>query len=269
MAEKKNEKKSQVSLGVLFWIAFILLVIVVFLLNKPTITKLMRKFTSSVQKTEQTVVQDIPQPVIPPVPPETVSQPDDIQPPAPQTQPAADEVTKKPEPAADKPVTKPSAETVTPADQQKKPAAPVQPDTRTASLYFVRIDANDGTIVRTKITRQLPKSDSPLVDTITALLAGPTSTEAAHDTVTLIPEGTKLLSATVKNGTAVLNFNESFQFGTYGIQGTIGQLMQIVFTATEFSTVKNVQFLIDGQRKDYLGADGIKIGVPFSRTSFN
>ena len=44
--------------------------------------------------------------------------------------------------------------------------------------------------------------------------------------------------------------------------------MQIVYTATEFSTVKSVQFLIDGQKKEYLGSEGVWIGSPLSRTSF-
>ena len=87
--------------------------------------------------------------------------------------------------------------------------------------------------------------------------------------MSLIPEGTKLLGASVKNGVATLNFNENFEFNTIGVEGYIGQLMQIVYTATEFSTVKSVQFLIEGQHKDYLGSEGQWIGSPLARSSFN
>ena len=45
--------------------------------------------------------------------------------------------------------------------------------------------------------------------------------------------------------------------------------MQIVYTSTEFSTVDSVQFLIDGNKKDYLGSEGQWIGSPLSRASFN
>ena len=158
-----------------------------------------------------------------------------------------------------------------PAKQEKnedtKPQVQAQ-ETRDAVLYFISVD-NSGTLVREKIIRQVKKTDSPLTIAINSLLTGPTSVENQKGIISLIPSGTKLLSATVKNGTAVLNFNESFQFNTKGIEGCRGQLMQIVYTATEFSTVDNVQFLIEGQRKEFLGTEGIRIGYPLSRSSFN
>jgi len=45
-------------------------------------------------------------------------------------------------------------------------------------------------------------------------------------------------------------------------------LRQIVYTATSFSTVNSVQFIIEGQREDYLGSEGTWIGSPLSRSSF-
>ena len=85
--------------------------------------------------------------------------------------------------------------------------------------------------------------------------------------MTLIPSGTKLLSAKVTDGVAYLNFNENFERNPDGVEGYIYSLMQVVYTATSFSTVKSVQFLIEGQKKDYLG-DGQWIGSPLSRYSF-
>jgi spore germination protein GerM len=86
--------------------------------------------------------------------------------------------------------------------------------------------------------------------------------------MTLIPAGTKLLSAKVSGGVAYLNFNENFEINTYGVEGYIHQLEQIVYTATAFSTVNSVQFLIEGQKRDYLGSEGQWIGSPLSRSSF-
>ena len=107
-----------------------------------------------------------------------------------------------------------------------------------------------------------------MTDAINALLAGPLPSEQSKDCMTLIPSGTKLLGASVKDGVAVLNFNENFEFNSVGVEGYIAQLMQIVYTATEFPTVKSVQFLIEGKRKDYLGSEGQWIGSPLSRSSF-
>lgn len=157
---------------------------------------------------------------------------------------------------------KPQSTVTTPKEK------PTENLTTTASLYFVVVDS-DGSIVRKVVKRKLPKTDSPLTNAINALLAGPTPEETNKNCMTLIPEGTKLLGASVKNGVATLNFNENFEFNTIGVEGYIGQLMQIVYTATEFSTVKSVQFLIEGQHKDYLGSEGQWIGSPLARSSFN
>ncbi len=137
--------------------------------------------------------------------------------------------------------------------------------TRTATLYFVSIGA-DGSVNRLAVKRQLAKSDSPLTDAIKALLDGPVPGE--KNAMSLIPSGSRLIGASVKDGVATLNFNENFEFNTYGVEGSIGQLMQIVYTATEFSTVKSVQFLIEGEKKEYLGSEGQWIGTPLTRNSF-
>lgn len=149
--------------------------------------------------------------------------------------------------------------------QKTSPAQNVsQSATRTATLYFVSIGA-DGSVNRQAVKRQLAKSDSPLTDAIKALLAGPVPGE--KNAMSLIPSGSKLIGASVKDGVATLNFNENFEFNTYGVEGSIGQLMQIVYTATEFSTVKSVQFLIEGEKKEYLGSEGQWIGTPLARSS--
>lgn len=181
--------------------------------------------------------------------------------------PSQEEVSKNDTPIAEpkepaKTTEKPQSTVTTPKEK------PTENLTTTASLYFVVVDS-DGSIVRKVVKRKLPKTDSPLTNAINALLAGPTLEETNKNCMTLIPEGTKLLGASVKNGVATLNFNENFEFNTIGVEGYIGQLMQIVYTSTEFSTVKSVQFLIEGQHKDYLGSEGQWIGSPLARSSFN
>ena len=118
--------------------------------------------------------------------------------------------------------------------------------------------------------REIPKSSSPLTDSINYLLKGPDYTSKAEkDFTTLIPPNSKLLGARVEDGVAYLNFNSDFEFNTNGSVGSQNQLMQIVYTATTFSTVKSVQFLIEGKKQNYLGSEGIWIGSPLSRGSFN
>ncbi len=149
---------------------------------------------------------------------------------------------------------------------EKTEVKPVK--TSVQKLYFVFI-GEDGTLSRKMIMRTVEKNDSPLVTNINLLLAGPNQSESNKGYRNLIPAGTKLLSASVRDGIAYLNFNEQFEFNTVGMDGYQAQLMQIVFTSTEFSTVNSVQFLIEGQKKDYLGSEGVWIGSPLSRGSFN
>jgi spore germination protein GerM len=136
---------------------------------------------------------------------------------------------------------------------------------RERGLYLIQVDP-DGTILRTRITRDLPVTDSPLVDTLNALLEGPLAEEAGQGLISLIPLGTTILSASIRGSTAYINFNENFLFNEYGVEGYAGQLKQIVWTATEFSNIKDVQVLIEGRRLDYLG-ESIWIGSPVGRES--
>ena len=132
-------------------------------------------------------------------------------------------------------------------------------------IFFVRIDG-DGPVIRAEAYRELPESD--LRHAIGALLAGPMSSEARIGICSLIPDGTRLLGAGISNGVATLNFSEEFESNQRaGVEGYLAQLMQIVYTATEFDGVKSVQILIDGKKEDYLG-EGVWIGSPLSRNLF-
>jgi len=130
-------------------------------------------------------------------------------------------------------------------------------------MYFINVD-RDGSILRAKVNRSLPVTDSPLTDTLSALLAGPVMEERQKGLISLIPDGTRIMNATVRGNTAYINFNEDFQFNTYGVEGYAGSLRQVVWTATEFPNVRDVQILIEGRRIDYLG-EGIWIGSPVNR----
>lgn len=135
------------------------------------------------------------------------------------------------------------------------------------NLCFVYVDS-DGTVVRRITPREIEKTNAPLTNTIKALLQGPLNNE--KNCMSLIPSGTRLLSASVKDGIATLNFSQDFEFGGINADSYRAQLMQIVYTATEFSTVESVQFLIEGQRKEYMGSEELQIwiGSPYTRNNF-
>lgn len=329
--------KRKISLGCFFWIIFILLIAVLFFLNKDTISFVLDKTNArSILSKEKVEAPQESSQVLPeiqskdnsadsvPVKGDGSKEPEQEiniesakphqgsskQPSEPQKSEASNtrnnEQIKKPQvenssrlnsQQSDVQATMPSSVTPKPADERTssqrsvattaqrpqpasssyKPNATTlakqevgknQPSAvRKAVIYWVRVDA-DGKLIPKSAPRLLPKSDAPMSDALEALFAAPTVDELKQGVRTLIPPDTKLRSAWVKDGVAFINVSEEFQFNQYGIDGALAQLLQVVFTATEFSTVKSVQFLIEGQKKEYLGAEGVWIGSPLSRTSF-
>jgi spore germination protein GerM len=146
-----------------------------------------------------------------------------------------------------------------PAEQVPEP----QTELRNRSLYFIQVD-RAGSILRVRVDRRLPLSASPMTDALQALLAGPSAEEQGRGLISLIPPETRILSASIRDDTAYISFSEDFQYNSYGVEGYAGQVRQVVLTATEFPNIRNVQILIEGRRIDFLG-EGIWIGGPISR----
>jgi len=158
-------------------------------------------------------------------------------------------------PQTEKPTTPalPSAPPVQPASPQ-----PVKPAETRGSIYLL----SNGILV--KVNRNFNAS-TPLTDSINALLAGPTPDEIMRGIESLVPEGSRLLKTpTIKGGTVELDFNQEFRYNTRGSEGCAAQIKQIVWTATEFPNVRDVQFLIDGQKVDFL-SEGVTIRNPIGR----
>ena len=194
-------------------------------------------------------------PVPPPAPPAEVAIPPVTVPPAvPEpVPPVIPEAPLLPEPPPPEP----------PA-QAALPPQPVPPETRERGIYLVRIEDDGAVLHLARVARNLGDSGSPLTDTLNALLAGPTPEEAALGFVSFIPPDVRLISARVELGTAFVNFNEDFRYNTRGSEGFTQQVRQVVWTATEFPNVGEVQILIGGSRVEFLH-HGVGIGSPISR----
>jgi spore germination protein GerM len=153
-------------------------------------------------------------------------------------------------------------ETVPPEREETPPT----PTVRTATLYLVKIDAN-GNLVQTAVKKDFPYTQAPLTALLGHLLEGASAAEQQLGLISFIPAGTKLLSTVIQNETAYISFSEDFRYNTFGSDGYAAQIKQVVWTATEFPTVKNVQILIEGKKESYLG-DNLFIGSPLNRESF-
>lgn len=259
MPRQKSDKKP--SFGVLFWIAFILFVAILYLANHQRIQEVLERTHFVDIVFEDPVPQD--------TPPEEAPEETDRETGMPEQTPPEETAPEEPAPVPE--------EEPPPEDTQEPEEISVLPDTpeqtapeqtgpeqrRRTGLYYIRV-SNDGRILAEEVERTISFADAPLTATINALLAGPGAEDLNAGFLSLIPEGTALISARVSDRVAFLNFNEAFRFNPMGLEGYMAQMQQVVLTATQFSTVDAVQILINGRTLDYLGGDGVYIGEPLT-----
>lgn len=276
-----SDKKKKTGLGLAIWLLAILIIFILFLVNKDVILTNL-KSTSFFEQTIGTTPDFVKNHVPKEQPQEEELNEITIQIAEPKVEQKKEEI-KQPEisKTEEKPKTQneqketsiPEKTETEKTEVTKSPEKPKQEEKKTVTytelqLCFLQIDT-DGSINRKMIKRSVPKNMSPLTTAINLLLQGPDTTKTEErNCISLIPQGTKLMSARVDDGIAYLSFSEEFEFNTLGAEGYMGQLMQIVYTASNFSTVKSVQFLIEGEKKDYLGSEGQWIGSPLSKNSF-
>lgn len=266
--------RKKASLGCLFWLALILLVVVVFLFNRSTINRVIESTGFMEVLSERLNPEGTPTVEQRPVADEPERSPEPSVPDARNEQP----------PAAAEPARESDPETTAPEQTEPEPtdvevqvhgAPPAREDeepesdrkSRKARVYYITVDG-DGHINLKGVIRTVEYVDSPLTQTINVLLRGPTPPELNQGLLTLIPEGSELISATVRDGTAVLNFSEPFRYNALGIEGSVAQLKQVVYSATEFPTVERVQILVQGRKHDYLNGDGVYVGKAIARDAF-
>ena len=161
----------------------------------------------------------------------------------------------------------PAGEAVVPADQPATESGSDDRRERRARLYFVTVD-DAGAIALHGLLRTIAYENAPLTATLTELLSGPASAELHQGYISLIPPGVQLRRVAVQDSVAIIDFSEQFRFNRLGQEGLSVQLQQIVYSATEFPTVSAVQILIDGDKVDYLGPEGLYVGAPIGRASF-
>jgi germination protein M len=134
-------------------------------------------------------------------------------------------------------------------------------ETTTLKVYFLR-DEKVGPAGRT-----VPKSQTPAKVAMEQLLAGPTAQDKGAKLDTAIPPGTTLHSVTITNGVATVDLSGSFASGG-GSLSMQGRVAQVVYTLTQFPTVKGVLFELDGQRVDVLGGEGVVVDEPVTRKDY-
>ena len=137
---------------------------------------------------------------------------------------------------------------------------PIQPPARPLEaavyLFMASLDEGEGPFLA-PISRQVDR-EAPAEPLMQMLLDGPTADESAATPALMseIPTGTTLSSIVVENGVATVDLSSEFESGG-GSFSMLGRVAQVVFTLTQFPTVDEVDFEIDGQPVTTLGGEGV------------
>jgi germination protein M len=100
-----------------------------------------------------------------------------------------------------------------------------------------------------------------------SLIAGPNTQEQAAAVGSQIPAGTQLLGLNVDTGVATVDLTSEFESGG-GSASMNMRIAQVVYTLTQFPTVKGVLFQLDGQHVDVLGGEGVIVDQPVTRKDY-
>ena len=118
------------------------------------------------------------------------------------------------------------------------------------------------------VLREIPATKGTATAAMTALLAGPNGAEQSASISTTIPAGTQLLDLTVKSGVATVDLSREFESGG-GSASVLGRLAQVVYTLTQFPTVKSVVFEVEGQPVTTFSGQGVVLNGPVGRADYN
>ncbi len=118
------------------------------------------------------------------------------------------------------------------------PDAPSSGESMKITVYFA--DAAGKTLVPE--ARAVPKTLSLARETMNELIKGPASNSGLQ---AVIPSGTVLLDINIKDGTAIVDFSKELQKTVAKISPEL-TVYSVVNTLTQFPTVKQVKFRVEG-----------------------
>lgn len=149
-----------------------------------------------------------------------------------------------------------------------KPTQPIQTAQPTqqpsAKIYWLKDAPNNTDLVEVAITLDKSAQPSQLLEAaFNRLLTGP----AEPGTFSVIPQGTKLRSVTVKEDGVHLDLSREFTSGG-GSASMVGRLAQVVYTATSTDPNGKLWMSVDGQPLKLLGGEGLEVAQPMTRQIF-
>lgn len=128
-------------------------------------------------------------------------------------------------------------------------------------------DGNPGLV---PVLRTVPGTVAVATAAMNQLVLGPTEKErnASPPITSAIPAGTRFLDIAIAGGIATVNLSHDFEEGggSFSVRARLGQ---VVYTLTQFSTVRSVAFKLDGVPVEIFSPEGIILDHPLTRADFH
>lgn len=131
----------------------------------------------------------------------------------------------------------------------------------TVLVYFLRGEEL-GTAERT-----VPQTVAVARAAMEALVGGPNSDEKAAGLGTAVPKGVRLLGISADGAVATVDLSREFAAGGGSLSMT-ARVAQVVYTMTQFKTIRAVAFLLDGERVATIGGEGVIVEDPQRRADW-
>jgi hypothetical protein len=125
------------------------------------------------------------------------------------------------------------------------PSPSAAPSGTTIVRAYFWLDGLPGSAGIVPVLREIPATKGVANAAVAQLLAGPTAGERSRSISSQLPAGLQLLSLTIKDGLATVDLSSEFTAGGPG-EAYQTRLAQIVYTLTQFPSVKHVAVMIEG-----------------------
>jgi hypothetical protein len=166
---------------------------------------------------------------------------------------------------SEQPSSQPSGPTPSPSQASPAPTASPSGTTIVRSYFWLGGQPNSDGLVA--VLREIPATKSVATAAMNALLAGPNALESSRSISSAVPDGSQLLGLTIAGGVATVDLSSEFEAGG-GSSSVLTRYGQVVYTLTQFPTVKSVLFEIEGQPRSVFSADGTELMRSVARSDF-
>jgi germination protein M len=156
-----------------------------------------------------------------------------------------------------------------PASGSASPSPAGSPQGTTVVRAYFLLGGSQGVSGPVPVLRDVAATRAVATAAMRQLLQGPTDREERAKISTAIPGGTELLDLSIDDrGVATVDLSHEFEVAGDSAS-VLGRLSQVVYTLTQFPSVKSVLFRVEGRDVHAFGGEGAVLDGPVTRSDYD